>query len=73
MTFDQVLDRPLTDLEDCVLAVVGFDFAKHGVPGYMAAHGVQEAAQEKLDAMTNSEFLSALSSGYSEAKQRNLL
>lgn len=68
MTLEDALGRPVTDLEDAVLARAMFHYVKHGCDGMPAV-----SAEEDIDAMSNTDFLRALSIGLSDLRERGLL
>ncbi len=70
MTLEDALGHPITDLEDVIMAQAMFGFVKHGHPDHDTA---EEAAQAKLDAMSNTEFLSVLSFGLIRMRERKLI
>jgi len=68
MTLEDVNEGPILDLEDSVLAHVGFDYAKHGHPDEF--HNWQEATAHLLDHMSNSDFLRYISIGLASFMER---
>lgn len=69
MTFEDALGRPIEDLEDMMRAYVGFDLAKHGLSDHYSDWN--EAVTARIDGMSNSEFLAALSAAQEEVKARS--
>lgn len=64
LTLEDINGGPLASLEEAVRARVGFPIVKHGL---------DDTVDEAIDRMTNSELLSAISTGIDDLRERRKL
>ena len=70
LSFEDVIGRPIEDLEDAVIAQLARGFMKHAGE---TSSGAQLRAREEINSMSQEDFLLHLSMGLKYLKEHNLI